>query len=166
MLQNENIDKTNNFDFLRLLFSSLVIVSHSYYLTLNEKNEIAKVLTNGQFSLGELAVNCFFIISGYLIYKSLGRSNNWKNYMKKRILRLYPALIIMLLFTLAIVPFFYDKNFHLIFIQPDYWQYFFIICLFTMPQIKYKAYLQIIHFHRQSMGVYGHFHLSSRCILV
>lgn len=135
MGDNIIIDKTNNFDFLRLLFSSLVIVSHSFYLTLNDDREIGKVLTDNQFSLGELSVNCFFVISGYLIYKSLNRSLHWRDYMWKRILRLYPGLIVMLLFTLAIVPFFHSGKFGAIFSQSDYWQYLYNLSLFYAPNV-------------------------------
>ena len=59
----------NNFDFLRLVFSSAVIFSHSFPLT--GKEEIFTVLTNNQLGLGGLSVNVFFALSGYLIFISL-----------------------------------------------------------------------------------------------
>ena len=95
------MDRQNNFDFLRLLFASTVIFSHSFPLTKNP--EIISVLTNGQIGLGGLSVEIFFIISGYLILNSLKFSKTALNYFWKRCLRLYPALIVMLLFTLIIL---------------------------------------------------------------
>ncbi len=100
------INRSNNLDFLRLLFASLVIVSHSFPLT--GQPEIAGVFTNDQLSLGSLSVDCFFIMSGYLIFQSLERSKTLLSYLWKRILRLFPALFILLIITLLILPFLYN----------------------------------------------------------
>lgn len=117
---NTEINRSNNFDFLRLLFASLVIISHSYPLT--KKIEPVAVLTNTQLDLGSLSVDCFFIMSGYLIMISLLRSKSVKEYLWKRLLRLYPAYIILLLLTMLILPFVYQgAN---IFSEKTYWSYF------------------------------------------
>ncbi|MDQ0784205.1 acyltransferase [Chryseobacterium sp. W4I1] len=114
------INRSNNFDFLRLLFASLVIVSHSYPLT--GKAEIIGTLTNGQLSLGSLSVDCFFIMSGYLIMMSLQRSKSPQEYMWKRLLRLYPAYIVLLIFTILFLPVVYiGIN---IFSEKTFWSYF------------------------------------------
>ena len=118
------IDKENNFDFLRLLFSSLVIVSHSFSLTGNDKDEIFLVLTNNQIALGAFSVKCFFIISGYLIFISLKRSKNLLEYIWKRTVRIFPALIVVLLLTLLFLPLIYTGSGN-IFSQKDYWSYFY-----------------------------------------
>ena len=109
----------NNFDFLRLVFSSAVILSHSFPLT--GKDEFFASITNGQLGLGSLSVDIFFILSGYLIFTSLKYSKTIKNYIWKRVLRLYPALIILMLISLAILPFFYKGN--SIFSEKEYWTY-------------------------------------------
>lgn len=109
----------NNFDFLRLVFSSAVILSHSFPLT--GKDEFFASITNGQLGLGSLSVDIFFILSGYLIFTSLKYSKTIKNYIWKRILRLYPALIILMLISLAILPFLYKGN--SIFSEKEYWTY-------------------------------------------
>jgi len=117
------IDRNNNFDFLRILFSSLVIFSHSYPLTytLFKKKEILSSVTNNQIDFGSLAVDSFFIISGYLVFISLKNSKTWVNYLWKRILRLFPGLIVLLLITIAIIPLFYSGN--NIFLEKTYWTY-------------------------------------------
>lgn len=115
-----HINRSNNFDFLRLLFASLVIISHSFPLT--GKPEIVGVWTNDQLSLGSLSVDCFFIMSGYLIFQSLERSKTWISYLWKRVLRLFPALFVLLLFTVMILPIFYQGND--ILDQTSYWTYF------------------------------------------
>ena len=113
------MDRHNNFDFLRLLFASTVIFSHSFPLTNNP--EIISVITNNQIGLGGLSVEIFFIISGYLILNSLKYSKTPLNYFWKRCLRLYPALIVMLLFTLVVVYFIYQGN--NIFLERDFKSY-------------------------------------------
>lgn len=95
----------NNFNFLRLFFSSAVIISHSFPLTGN-KEWFAKI-TNDQLDLGSFSVNVFFIISGYLIFNSLIYSSTAQNYLWKRILRLFPALFVVLFLTLFDILFVY-----------------------------------------------------------
>lgn len=113
------MDRQNNFDFLRLLFASTVIFSHSFPLTNNP--EIIAVITNNQIDLGGLSVEVFFIISGYLILNSLRFSKTPLNYFWKRCLRLYPALFVMLLFSLVIIYFVYKgEN---IFLERDFKSY-------------------------------------------
>jgi peptidoglycan/LPS O-acetylase OafA/YrhL len=99
-------ERHNNFDFLRLLFSSLVIISHAY--PLSGRPEILEVLTGKQLTFGSLAVDVFFVMSGYLIFSSLKFSKSVQNYLWKRVLRLFPALIVLLIFTLLVLPFFYS----------------------------------------------------------
>lgn len=133
MTTTTNINRSNNFDFLRLLFASLVIVSHSYPLT--GKPEIIGVLTKEQLSLGSLSVDCFFIMSGYLIMTSLQRSKSPQGYMWKRLLRLYPAYIILLLLTMLFLPVIYQgRN---IFHEKTYWSYF--PNSFSLYKIQYNV---------------------------
>lgn len=93
---------------MRLLFASSVIVSHSYPLT--QTPEIFSEITNGQLSLGGLAVDIFFIMSGYLILTSLKFSKTPQNYLWKRVLRLFPALAFVLLLTLIWTPILYSGS--------------------------------------------------------
>lgn len=46
------------------------------------------------FSYGFLGVHLFFIISGYVIYMSILNCNNTKDFLIKRVVRLYPAYIV------------------------------------------------------------------------
>ena len=82
----------NNFDFLRLLFSTLVLVTHSYALTGLPSHDGLWLFSTGQAVWSALAVHGFFVISGYLILKSLLRSGSLGEYAFKRMLRLFPAL--------------------------------------------------------------------------
>src|SRR5215207_5054601 len=88
---NVNSGRLNNFDFLRFLLAALVILSHSYPLLWgNNEREPLSLLTGGQLSFGEFAVNGFFILSGFLIAQSWENSRTVSSYFKKRFLRIYP----------------------------------------------------------------------------
>jgi peptidoglycan/LPS O-acetylase OafA/YrhL len=101
----------NNFDFLRLVFALLVVISHSYPLSGNSvTHQFLYEITNGQIELSNIGLNGFFVISGYLIYQSLERSKTIINYLWKRVIRLFPALFVVLLLTVILIPFVYHNS--------------------------------------------------------
>jgi peptidoglycan/LPS O-acetylase OafA/YrhL len=97
----------NNFDFFRLIFAIFVLISHSYILSGDKGTDWLSQITNGQTELSYIGVRGFFIISGFLIYQSLLRSRSLYEYYWKRLLRIYPALIVMLLISVITCSFFY-----------------------------------------------------------
>ncbi|MDY6969909.1 MAG: acyltransferase [Spirochaetota bacterium] len=94
--------KNNNFDFIRFIASFFVILSHSFPLSYgNNQNEPLRLLT-GNVTLGSVGVYIFFIISGFLITISFVRSKNLLIYFINRILRIYPAVILVVLLTVFV----------------------------------------------------------------
>jgi peptidoglycan/LPS O-acetylase OafA/YrhL len=94
---NANLRRTgNNFGFLRLLFALLVIVSHSPTLIDGDNSRELWNETFGSFTFGGVAVDGFFLISGYLITKSFESSKTIADYLAKRILRIYPGYMLSL----------------------------------------------------------------------
>jgi len=104
------VSRANNFDFLRLLFASAVVITHSYPLSGMLESDILSRMTSGQISFAYLGVKGFFIISGFLIFKSLLRCDNLLDFYWKRILRLFPALIVILLLTVLLAPMVYESS--------------------------------------------------------
>lgn len=93
----------NAFGFLRLLFASLVIVSHiPQQATGDDRYEPLRAVF-GTVSFGGLAVFGFFIISGYLIAGSAETKRSSLDYMVKRIARIYPAFIVASLVCIFVV---------------------------------------------------------------
>jgi peptidoglycan/LPS O-acetylase OafA/YrhL len=100
----------NNFDFLRLAFALFVIITHSYPLTGLPEADWLYQISNGQVSFSYLGVKGFFILSGYLIFQSRERSKGFIDYFWKRFVRLFPALIVVLVLTVLLGPFVYEGS--------------------------------------------------------
>lgn len=92
---------TNNFDLIRCFLASLVLFSHSYLL-LGGHEPVAS-LTRGQVEGGEFAVDFFFVLSGYLITKSWLSSRGTFDFLKKRVLRIYPGYLVAVAFCIYLV---------------------------------------------------------------
>ncbi|WP_243039098.1 acyltransferase family protein [Dyella sedimenti] len=90
------MQRANNFDALRLIAASAVIFGHAHPLTASPD---LGLLGN---SVQATAVKIFFVISGYLIYTSWDLQPNWLAYLRKRALRIFPALIVICLLTIFI----------------------------------------------------------------
>ena len=84
----------NRFDFLRLLFASVVFIYHAVVLASLD----AGGAWEAHLALGaELSIQGFFVISGALVYGSWERSKGIADYTGKRVRRLYPAYLVVIL---------------------------------------------------------------------
>lgn len=122
--------RKNNFDFIRLLAAIAVIFSHSFPLTLEtngDENEFEPLfqLSQGQSSIGDLSVFVFFIISGFLITQSFDRSKDIMKYTVARILRIFPALIVVVFMTVLILgPLVTSESINNYFTSTETYEYF------------------------------------------
>lgn len=106
MLLSEKTDHTrnNNLDLIRLVAAVMVIWSHAYPIVLGKGAEQPlTALTDGQFSLGDLGVAIFFVISGFLVSQSMFRLDDLTGYAKARILRIFPGLIFCVLLSILLI---------------------------------------------------------------
>lgn len=94
----------NNFDFLRFLFSFLVVVGHTILLSKQPEfqNEFLASMPN-------YSVFSFFVISGFLVYSSFQNQPDLKKYFQKRAKRILPAYFLVVLFF-AVTLFFISTN--------------------------------------------------------
>lgn len=99
----------NNFDIIRFLLASSVILCHSFVIYLGYDKflitEPFMIWSKKQISIGSFSVDIFFIISGFLIVKSFESSANTFDYLKKRVLRIYPGFIVAFTVSLLLVGF-------------------------------------------------------------
>lgn len=92
----------NNFDCLRLLAASMVVIGHSYWLTGQPEREPIRRFSGG-YDMADVAVHVFFVMSGYLIAASWLHSRSLIEFVGKRALRIFPALLVSTLFALLVV---------------------------------------------------------------
>jgi len=93
------VARTNNFDGLRLLGAMSVVVGHAYHL-LGRPEGIPVILG---YPLQTLGVIVFFAISGYLITASWTRKSNPLTYFAARCLRIFPALIVVVVLSVVLL---------------------------------------------------------------
>lgn len=92
--------RDNNFYLVRLLLASRVIFGHAFVLA-------GASVAAGEQSFGRiynsLGVNGFFVVSGFLVTRSLLSSKSWRDYVYARVLRILPALWVMIWIMTPIV---------------------------------------------------------------
>ncbi len=93
----------NNFNFLRLILATLVLLSHSFELVDGDRAREPLSLLFHTLSFGELAVDGFFLLSGFLIVRSWQQSPQLWSYFKKRFLRIYPGFVVAFWISLLLV---------------------------------------------------------------
>ncbi|MDB2439760.1 acyltransferase [Hellea sp.] len=91
----------NFFTPLRLVFAILVVVGHTFNVALRSLEAEPQIFF--QYNYSFIAVNLFFIASGFLVTKSMLYRGDIPEYASARILRIYPALIGVLLFTMFVI---------------------------------------------------------------
>lgn len=99
---NTNVSHNNGLGFLRLLFASLVIIGHTAEIADGDRTREPLTQVFGTISLGELSVDCFFLISGFLIVGSFVGSTSTASYLRKRFYRIYPAFLVASVLSVVI----------------------------------------------------------------
>ncbi|NNE56825.1 MAG: acyltransferase [Hellea sp.] len=127
----------NFFTPIRLLFALMVLVGHAFVIVMGgSENEPAIFF---HYRPSYLAVNLFFIASGFLVTKSMLYREDLVEYGSARTLRIFPALIVHVLFVMfAIGPFVTNVPLTQFFTDPQFWTQPFRVLTFadtdmTMP---------------------------------
>lgn len=104
------IARAGSFDHMRLLFGFAVIVTHSIRFMegrgyLDPMDLLFGVKSTWIYGLGDLAVDGFFALSGFLISMSWARSPSLGLFLRNRVLRIYPGFAVSsLLCVLVVAP--------------------------------------------------------------
>jgi peptidoglycan/LPS O-acetylase OafA/YrhL len=100
------MNNKNCFDFLRFFFAANILLAHLCELSQSKSLEFLSYISNSS-----IAVQGFFIISGFLVAKSYTNTPSLKEYFIKRAKRILPAYIVVLLFSATTLAFFSKYNF-------------------------------------------------------
>lgn len=92
------MNRSNNFDAVRILAALAVMVSHQYALTGRPEPVV-----RGADTLGGLGVLVFFSISGYLVAQSWSSDPNLWRFAARRLLRIWPGYAVALLLALFVL---------------------------------------------------------------
>lgn len=90
----------NFFTPLRFLFAYMVLIGHAFIVIGGSSEYEPHIFYHFTFSY--LAVNLFFIASGFLVTGSMIYRKNIRNYATSRFLRIYPGLIVHVLLLMFI----------------------------------------------------------------
>lgn len=82
----------NNFDLLRFLFAFVVFLVHARVLS-----GVQEFAIFSRYLSSDIAVKAFFVVSGFLIFMSYENSRSISGYFSKRIRRIYPAYVFVIL---------------------------------------------------------------------
>ena len=88
-------------DALRGLAAMLVVLFH--YSWGRPENRF-------EFSVGNTGVDLFFIISGFVIFMSLEKAENLRQFVGNRFARLYPAYWVCVILTYILMQLYYQFN--------------------------------------------------------
>ncbi len=90
--------RDNNFNLIRIVAALLVLFTHSFALALGDK--YAEPLRRDLgVTWGSIAVDVFFVTSGFLVTASLLARRSTVEFIWARVLRIFLALLVMLLLT-------------------------------------------------------------------
>jgi peptidoglycan/LPS O-acetylase OafA/YrhL len=85
--------RNNSFDFARFIAASSVIFGHQFTIAGYDEPFIRGV------SIGTIGVSIFFLMSGFLIFKSIQANDDFYRFLSARILRILPNLTFVLVAT-------------------------------------------------------------------
>jgi peptidoglycan/LPS O-acetylase OafA/YrhL len=96
----------NSYDFVRFCAASAVLFSHHYHLA----GFPEPVVPGYGEDFGQLGVQVFFALSGFLICRSLQASADWRRFLAARVTRILPNLVFVLVAT-SLTTFLWYRNF-------------------------------------------------------
>jgi peptidoglycan/LPS O-acetylase OafA/YrhL len=115
--------RDNNFNFIRIAAALAVLFSHSFNLATGiwDAEPLARHLG---MSPASIAVDVFFITSGFLVTGSLLSRSSVLEFVLARIFRIFPALLVMVILTVFGLGLYFTKMDPASYLQdPQVWKY-------------------------------------------
>lgn len=92
-------NEENNFLFIRLLASTMVVVGHSIGLSKDNSPALMAKFSMFGFTIQGIGVLVFFCLSGYLVTGSLLQRKSIVDFTISRVLRIFPGLMVCVIIT-------------------------------------------------------------------
>ena len=122
--------KSENLQLTRFFAAIFVIVAHAYVLcTASNAGDWLIRLTNGQLTMGYIAVSVFFFCSGLLIAKSVKRKGKFIPYIKARAIKIFPSLCFTIVLLMIAGGFISELGMRSYWAQKKTWRYLLNCCL-------------------------------------
>ena len=96
---DQNDARCNNFNIIRIIAAFLVILGHMYYIM----GQAANLPTFAGQGIQIIGVKILFVLCGYFITKSWLSDTHPGRYAIKRLFRIYPALIVVVLLSVFVL---------------------------------------------------------------
>jgi peptidoglycan/LPS O-acetylase OafA/YrhL len=107
-LSNYSQGRDNNFNLIRIVAALAVLITHSFALAIGS-GDAEPFRESLGMTMGSIAVDVFFITSGFLVTSSLLNRQSTIEFIWARILRIFPALLVMLLLTVFALGVFFTS---------------------------------------------------------
>lgn len=98
--------RNNNFNLIRIVAAFAVLITHSFALVYGTGDAEPFRASLGM-TMGSIAVDIFFVTSGFLVTASLIYRQSTIEFVWARVLRIFPALLVMLLLTVFVLGAFF-----------------------------------------------------------
>jgi peptidoglycan/LPS O-acetylase OafA/YrhL len=144
------ISRQNNFDFLRILFATLVFIHHLCLLT---SSKAFDPLFQFVYPFSSQSVPGFFIVSGFLIFMSYENSKTLKAYIEKRVRRIVPAYFFVIIFTASIGVFLTSLSWYQYITNPALFKY--LLANLTLLNFLYPSLPGVFDKNPFNSGVNG-----------
>ncbi|WP_347987330.1 acyltransferase [Methylomonas sp. AM2-LC] len=130
--------RDNNYNLIRIFAAFAVLVTHSFALAIGSADAEPFRETLGGKTIGSIAVDIFFLTSGFLVTASLLARQSAVEFVWARVLRIFPALLVMLLLTIfALGLYFSTLPIHSYLANPNTYKYF-LKCISLFFGVEYN----------------------------
>lgn len=114
-MNEAKLPQKNAFNFIRIICCLIVIYEHA--VVLSDSSYVC-------LGLRSIAVNVFFILSGFWVTQSYFRSSSLKDFWLKRCKKIFPQYFLLIMTSIFFLSFFSSLSFRNYFFNKDIFKYF------------------------------------------